>query len=340
VVGRRANASWGVTAGVLVQIGTSERLASLTSVGSIGEAASKVDVTSEGVKWGDETWYRVLSYYFSLRSNNAKLGEYARYVLDSFQVPRDPGQERNPPTPNLPPVYSLLDVGEPGPRRFRLLYGADPISGAEEPDLILDHLFWHINAEAARQTGDYLLFHAGAVSMDGQGVVLPGASGTGKTTLVAGLVVAGFDYLSDEAAAIDPISGLLHPYPKALTLKSRFLFDLYPHLERNRVESLVNGQYHLPIERVRPGAMGGPCRIRYFIFPKRTSTGHTRWRTITPGAAALELGRNAMNLTVYGARALPVLADIIRHAVAVEMEFADLNDALPAIQAVIKKYAE
>lgn len=294
----------------------------------------------EEVAWGAQTWYRVLSYYFSLRSNEPELEKYVHYVLEDFQVPRDPGEDRNPPTPNLPPVYSLLDTGESGARRFRLLYGTDAISADDEPGLVLDHLFWHINAEAARRTGDFLLFHAGAVSRNGSGVVLPGASGTGKTTLVAGLVVAGYDYLSDEAAAIDPVSGMLYPYPKALTLKSDLLFDLYPHLEPNRVEGPLNGQYHLPIDLVRPGAKGDPCPISHFIFAKRVSSGEVNWRVITPGEAAIALGGNAMNLTIYGARALPVVRDVVRRAVCVEMNYSDLRDAVQAAETVTREYSE
>ena len=43
-------------------------------------------------------------------------------------------------------------------------------------------------------------FPAGSVACRGRGLILPAPSGGGKTTLVAGLVAAGFDYLSDEVA--------------------------------------------------------------------------------------------------------------------------------------------
>ena len=65
---------------------------------------------------------------------------------------------------------------------------------------------------------DQLVLHAGAVSLGGFGLLLPGPSGAGKSTLTAALVSGGFAYLSDEAAAIDPASLEIEPYPKPLSL--------------------------------------------------------------------------------------------------------------------------
>ncbi len=67
--------------------------------------------------------------------------------------------------------------------------------------------------------------HAGVVAMDGVAVALPGTSGAGKSTLTAACVLAGFDYVSDEALCIDRERGRVVPYPKPLSL-SRSSWDL------------------------------------------------------------------------------------------------------------------
>lgn len=78
--------------------------------------------------------------------------------------------------------------------------------------------FWHdaevVVAAAAR---DPVFVHAGAVAVDGAGVLVPGRSGTGKSSLVHALLGEGARYLSDEFALLDA-HGLVHPYPKALRL--------------------------------------------------------------------------------------------------------------------------
>lgn len=73
----------------------------------------------------------------------------------------------------------------------------------------------------AAQTGRLLMFHAGAASHPGTGasVVFVAPSGTGKTTLARHLGRT-HGYLTDETAGIDPNTGLLHPYPKPLSVAS------------------------------------------------------------------------------------------------------------------------
>jgi hypothetical protein len=76
-----------------------------------------------------------------------------------------------------------------------------------------------IGAEIALRSPEAVFVHAGAVGHDGRAILLPGRSFSGKTTLVAALVRAGASYYSDEFAVLDE-DGLLHPYPKPLSMRS------------------------------------------------------------------------------------------------------------------------
>jgi hypothetical protein len=60
--------------------------------------------------------------------------------------------------------------------------------------------------------------HAGVVAWAGGAIVIPGASYSGKTTLVAELVRRGAAYYSDEYAPIDR-HGRAHPFPKPLSIR-------------------------------------------------------------------------------------------------------------------------
>jgi hypothetical protein len=75
-----------------------------------------------------------------------------------------------------------------------------------------------IRAAVALNAPEHVFVHAGVVAVDGHAIVLPGASLTGKSTLVAALVRAGASYFSDEFAVLDA-TGLVHPYPKPLSLR-------------------------------------------------------------------------------------------------------------------------
>lgn len=71
----------------------------------------------------------------------------------------------------------------------------------------------------ALNSPDKTFIHAGAVARGGHAIVFPGQSFSGKTTLTAAMVCSGATYLSDEFAVLDE-AGLVHPYPKALSLRS------------------------------------------------------------------------------------------------------------------------
>ena len=65
----------------------------------------------------------------------------------------------------------------------------------------------------------FTFVHAGVVDAGGCGIVIPGRSYTGKSTLVAELVRLGATYVSDEYAVLDP-SGLVHPFAKPLSIRT------------------------------------------------------------------------------------------------------------------------
>jgi hypothetical protein len=279
-----------------------------------------------GPRWNRETTYRVLSYYFSLRWNWAEGGELADRVLHRFAVAPDPAEERDPPTPGVPARYSLMASGPRRDRRFELRYGDGMLFSGPVASAILEGLFWHVNAETIRRTGDFLLVHAGAVvSPAGDGVLILGESGSGKTTLTAGLVRAGFGYLSDEAGVLDPVTRRLFPYPKALGVK-----DGNPHLLPPE-NGLLKGQRYLLPEEIRPGCVAGPCDVRFVVCHRYRPGDATTITSITPAAGVLELSRNALNLSIYGIRGVTLLSDVARGASHSTLVSRTLDEAVQAV---------
>lgn len=285
------------------------------------------------VRWQGESSFRVLSYYCTIRWNRSPLGNYVLKVLGGFAVEHDPNEYRLPPTPGYPPQYSLVDLGTPkDKRRYRLLFGDEEMNAGSHPSDVLTYLFWHINAETFTRTGNFLLIHAGSVATPtGEGVLLPADSGSGKSTLTAALIQAGFRYLSDEAGAIDPVSGRLYPYPKALSFKksrSEVFADLRRRFDGSK---LLKQQWHLRAEDISSEGLGGPCQVKYVIAPRYEEGAELSVTPMSQAEATVELARCALNLAVYKARALPLLADLSRGARRYRLRSGDLREAVEAI---------
>ena len=100
---------------------------------------------------------------------------------------------------------------------FSLYQGITRVSDGQTAELSLVLLETKLHGHVALHSPDKTFVHAGAVAHNGRGIIIPGHSFSGKSTLVAALVRAGAVYYSDEFAVLDP-DGFVHPYAKALSL--------------------------------------------------------------------------------------------------------------------------
>lgn len=295
------------------------------------DVAQRPDLAS--MSWATHGWYRSLSYYFAVSTSHPELAEYVDTVIGRFATEQDPAEELNPPTPGVPANYHFVDNGPDVEIRYALYFNGVIISGSINAAYVFDHFFWHVNAETARRTGDFVLIHAGAVATpDGKGVLIPGVSGTGKSTLVSGLLSAGFTYYSDEAAAIDPIGGLLHGYPKSITLKDRTVFETFPNLPAAQTdETYVENRWYIVPSQVREDIFGPPVKVRHVVLSKFAPGEPTAISPVSRASAALALGRNAINIGRYKARILPLLSDLVADAVCYSVVSGDLKEAAAVI---------
>jgi len=118
-------------------------------------------------------------------------------------------------------LYSIIRGGEVrGSRRYHLIY-ADSLNIGRSFDWseIKDALQTDVEMFVAVACRDRVFVHAGVVGVDGQAIVIPGRSGTGKTTLVHAFLRAGAEYLSDEYALVDP-RGRVHAFPRPTVVRS------------------------------------------------------------------------------------------------------------------------
>lgn len=122
--------------------------------------------------------------------------------------------ESSAPTPGPTMKFTLLRDTENG---YHVELNGEPL--LQDPlDEMLAFMPSVVRQYVAAEARDAVFVHAGAVAVNGRGIVFPGRSFAGKTTLVAALLRAGALYYSDEYAVIRP-DGLLIPYPKGLSLR-------------------------------------------------------------------------------------------------------------------------
>ena len=138
---------------------------------------------------------------------------------------------------------------------------------------------------------------------------MPGASGSGKSTLTLGLVLAGFDYFSDEIALLDEATLDIRPFPLGLGIKPGavpVLARLCPEvagLDVHRREDGRQVRYLVPPaqRRVSPD---DARPARWLIFPRYEPDVRTELRPIAPS--------DALRRLLHECTSLPLLFDETR----------------------------
>ncbi|WP_093451601.1 HprK-related kinase A [Sphingomonas sp. YR710] len=120
----------------------------------------------------------------------------------------------------------------------------------------------------------YLLLHAAAVERDGKALILTGESGSGKSTLAALLGEQGWRLLADEFVLVDPDTGLIHPFPRAISLKNSAIAAMEDVIaDSARFGPMLKATPKGDLRHLRPNAdaiarMDETARAALILFPQ------------------------------------------------------------------------
>ncbi len=155
------------------------------------------------------------------------------------------------------------------------------------PATLLGRLVWAINRQVIDGTTDRLLLHAGAVEIDGVGVLLPADMEAGKTTLVTGLLDRGAGYLTDEAASVTARDQdlIVEGYAKPLSIDPgswEVLAHHEPGLEPDLADYFAS-QWQVSAARVGRVVRQAPLGV--VVFRRFEAGTPTRLERLGPAAA-------------------------------------------------------
>lgn len=140
-----------------------------------------------------------------------------------------------------------------------------------------------------------LFVHAGVVAWKGRGIIIPGESHSGKTTLVRALLEAGATYYSDEFSVFDS-DGRVHPFPRRLSVRSE-----------GAATKIAPDQF---------GAQTGntPVAVGLVVLTRYQPGAHWCPKVMSPGDGMLGLIKNTLAARRYPALTLTTLGNAICEA--------------------------
>lgn len=271
--------------------------------------------------------YRALRHSFRVRSDDPTVADYLEEVFAALRTDQ-PAQA----------TYSLLDRRPSTGAAFALYCDDERIAltGTRSPALAT--LLWHVNKEVVRRTAaPYVQWHAAAAVRDGVCVVLPAPMESGKTTTVAGLLLAGYQYLTDEAVAIHGDSLLVEPFPKALSVDRGswcVLAELKPRLRP------VQDQWQVPPARVRPDVVALPTQPRLVVLPRYRPDARTRLEPLRRSHALTQVAQSSFGFAEDPGRNLDVAARVLAACDCYELTIGDLATAVSLIDGLVDRVLE
>ena len=287
-------------------------------------------------EWPFDRRFRALTYTFRVRSDIPGIGALVERLLASF-VDSSHGAPIS--------TYILTHRASPGNEaerrvnRYELFQDGTSIQRVANPGSMIDWVILDSTRCAVSQTDRFLAVHAGVVSLDGRAVLMSGPADSGKTTLVAGLTRAGFGFLGDEVALLEPRSVRVHPYFRPLMIEPASMEVL------NGLESELpviyrrfrGRRYPVAADDLRMGATGEACPVAYVVFPAYRAGSVTGLQPVSRASALIRLAEQTFNMSRLGKLGIQTLADVLEGAECFELPIGDLQQAIREVRGLFER---
>ncbi len=194
-----------------------------------------------------------------------------------------------------------------------------------------------MNLQMALAQRRYLLLHASCVERNGRAILMTGESGAGKSTLAALLMARGWRLMGDEFALVDPVTGLVHGFPRLVSLKNESVGVVRAVLPDGRfgppqMATPKGDICHLVPDAASIAAMAEPAVAAHIVFPR---FGLDRAeREVPPAETFVRLTQASTNYVALGERGFDALTRLVTGVPATAIDYPDAATAIAQVEAL------
>lgn len=269
--------------------------------------------------------HRALGFEFELSTNDSATAEVLTGLYSELDALGSSARASS--------IYVLK--GSPRDQeRFRVWADGSPIGSGSRFDLALSYISWLVNRGVVTHSREDLLFHAAVAAWGGEGVLLPAAMESGKTTLVAGLLACGLSYFSDEVGALDIQRLELKAYPKPLSVDPGSYGVLERLLETPGPTFGQRGarQWQVPPNVLQREAVSSRrARLSKVVFPRYEAGAPTTLTPVARAEALVMLVKNSFNFSDRPGEHLEALGKVLEDADCYQLVTGSLPEACRAV---------
>ncbi len=194
-----------------------------------------------------------------------------------------------------------------------------------------------MNLQMALGARRHLLLHASAVERDGRAVLMTGVSGAGKSTLATLLAARGWRFMGDEFALLDPATGLLHAFPRLISLKNAAIPAAEAAWPDARMGPLMAATPKGDIRHMVPdaraiAAMDRPATPALLLFPRYGDA--VAVRPVPPAEAFVRMTQASTNYVALGEPGFTAMTRLIAQIPAVAIDYPDGASGVAQVEAL------
>ena len=197
----------------------------------------------------------------------------------------------------------------------------------------LPHYEWGVNWSFGQRFNQHVLLHAGVLARGDRALLLPATPGSGKSTLTAALMLAGFRLLSDEFGVLRPERGDLLPMLKPVALKNASIrviraFSSDALLGPTFAATRKGDVAHLAPDAASVAALHHPARPALIVFPAWRAGAALALEPQLPTQAFARLAFNSFNYATLGRIAFDAVAELAQSCPAYQLIYGDIDEAV------------
>ena len=194
-----------------------------------------------------------------------------------------------------------------------------------------------MNLQMALGQKHYLLIHASSAERDGKALLMTGESGAGKSTLAALLGERGWRLMGDEFALVDPESGRIHPFPRAVSLKNGAIALFENSVAPERLGPVLTDTPKGRIRHLRPTAdaiarMGEMAAPALILFPRYDADFSAAVRPVGMAEVFVRLTQASTNYVQLGLTGFETLTRFVKDVPAHAIDYADTDTAIALVE--------
>lgn len=175
--------------------------------------------------------------------------------------------------------------------------------------ILINEVIYH----CVRNNKTHLAIHAGSVCKDNQGVLFPGNSGAGKSSLTAWLTTKGCGYLSDELVLLST-SGRITPFTRPISFKASNL-NLIPTITRPDHEHIIADDHGamVPHRLLNADFSIVSPDTTLIIFPRFRQNHENHMQEISPAKSCKMLMESCVNARNFANIGIPTISRLTKN---------------------------